>query len=81
VPGALSDPTLELHDSQGNLLESNNDWIDSPHKQALIDSSLAPTNDKESAIILPLAPANYTAIIRGVSNATGIGLVEIYDLD
>jgi hypothetical protein len=81
VPGALSDPILELHDSQGNLLESNNDWIDSPHKQALIDSSLAPTNDKESAIILPLAPANYTAIVRGVNDATGIGLVEIYDLD
>jgi hypothetical protein len=81
VPGALSDPILELRDSQGNLVESNDDWINSAHKQALIDSSLAPTNDKEPAIILPLAPANYTAIVRGVSNATGIGLVEIYDLD
>jgi hypothetical protein len=81
VPGALADPLLELRDSQGNLVDSNNDWINSPHKQALIDSTLAPTNDKESAVILALPPANYTAIVRGVNNTTGIGLVEIYDLD
>jgi hypothetical protein len=81
IAGAIADPFLELRDSQGNLLESNDDWITSAHKQALIDSSLAPTNDKESAILLPLSPANYTAIVRGVNNGTGIGLVEIYNLD
>jgi hypothetical protein len=81
VPGALPDPTLELRDSQGSLIESNDDWGNSANKQALIDSTLAPTNSKESAIIRALAPANYTAIVRGVNNSTGIGLVEIYDLD
>ena len=81
VPGALADPILELRDSQGNLLETNDDWGNSPHKQALIDSTLAPTNSKESATLLSLPPANYTAIVRGVNNSTGIGLVEIYDLD
>jgi hypothetical protein len=72
---------LELRDSQGSLIESNDDWGNSANKQALIDSTLAPTNSKESAIIRALAPANYTAIVRGVNNSTGIGLVEIYDLD
>jgi hypothetical protein len=81
VAGALADPFLELRDAQGNLLESNDDWGDSPHKQALIDSTLAPSNSKESATLLSLAPANYTAVVRGVNNTTGIGLVEIYDLD
>jgi hypothetical protein len=81
VPNALADPILELRDGQGNLLESNDDWGNSPHKQALIDNGLAPANSKESATLLPLPPANYTAIVRGVNNTTGIGLVEIYDLD
>jgi hypothetical protein len=81
VAGALADPFLELRDAQGNLVESNDDWGNSPHKQALIDSTLAPTNPKESATLLSLPPANYTAIVRGVNNTAGIGLVEIYDLD
>ena len=81
VPGALPDPILELRDSQGTLLESNDDWIESRHKQDLIDHGLAPPNDKEPAILLTLPPASYTAIVRGVNGATGIGLVEIYDLD
>jgi hypothetical protein len=81
LAGALPDPFLELHDSQGSLLETNDDWVDSPHKQALIDSGLAPTNNKESATLQALPPASYTAIVRGVNNTTGIGLVEIYDLD
>jgi hypothetical protein len=81
VPNALSDPTLELRDGQGNLLETNDDWVNSPHKQEITDSMLAPPNNKESAIIGALPPANYTAIVRGVNGATGIGLVELYDLD
>jgi hypothetical protein len=81
VPGALPDPLLELRDSQANLLESNDDWVNSPHKQEISDSTLAPPNDKESAVIRALPPGNYTAIVRGVNGATGIGLVELYDLD
>lgn len=81
VPDALADPILELRDAQGSLLESNDDWMNSPHKQALIDSGIAPKNDKEAAIISTLPPSNYTAIVRGVNGTTGVGLVEVYDLD
>jgi hypothetical protein len=79
VQGALSDPVLELYDAAGNLLSGNNDWQDA-QAQALRDANLAPTNDLESAILATLAPGAYTTILRGNSNATGIGLVEVYDL-
>jgi hypothetical protein len=79
VQGALSDPLLELYDASGNLLASNNDWQQA-QAQALRDASLAPSNDLEAAILATLAPGAYTAILRGNGNATGIGLVEVYDL-
>ena len=50
-------------------------------EQLLIDSGLAPTDDRESAMILSLQPGNYTAIVRGKDNSTGVGLVEVYNLD
>jgi probable HAF family extracellular repeat protein len=77
----LADPTVELFGS-GGLITSNDNWMESPNKQEIIDSTIAPSNDFESAIIETLpANAGYTAIVRGVNDTTGIGLVEIYDLD
>jgi hypothetical protein len=81
--GHLDNPTLELRDSDGALLSSNDDWINSPDKQAIMGTGLAPANDQESAILMTL-PANgssYTAIVRGVGGGIGIGVVEVYDLD
>jgi hypothetical protein len=49
-------------------------------EQAIIDSGLAPTEERESALLATLAPGAYTAIVRGVNNTTGVGLVEIYNL-
>jgi hypothetical protein len=80
VIGAMADPTLELHDSNGALLEANDNWVDSPNKQAIIDSTIPPTNNLESAIVRTLSPANYTAIVRGANNTTGIAVVEVYAL-
>jgi photosystem II stability/assembly factor-like uncharacterized protein len=77
----LADPILEVRDASGALLETNDNWMDSPNKQAIIDSTIPPSNDLESAIVRSVAPGNYTAIVRGVSNGTGIGVVEAYDLD
>jgi hypothetical protein len=81
VPGALADPTLELHDSNGAILESNDNWVDSPNKQAIIDSTIPPPNNLESAIVRTLTPANYTAIVRGAGGTTGIAVVEVYALN
>jgi len=77
----LANPILELRDSSNALLEGNDNWIDSPNKKAIIDSTIPPTNDLESAIVRSVAPGAYTAIVRGVSGGTGIGVVEVYDLD
>jgi hypothetical protein len=82
VPGALADPTLELHDGTGATIASNDNWKDT--QQAEIQATgIPPSNDLESAIVATL-PANnsaYTAILRGKNNTTGVGLVEVYDLD
>jgi hypothetical protein len=81
--GKLDDPTLELRDATGALLKSNDNWKDSADKSAIFNAKLAPTNDSESAILatLPAKGATYTAILRGVDGGTGVGVVEVYDLD
>jgi hypothetical protein len=79
VAGALQNPTLDLVNSAGVVLRSNNDWRDSQEGQ-IIATGLAPSDDRESALIETLAPGNYTAIVRGVGNTTGVGLVEAYHL-
>ena len=83
VPGAISDPFLELHDSTGAIVTTNDNWMDnnSADQQTLTDSGLAPTNGLESAIVRTLDPGAYTAILKGANDVTGIGLVEVYDLD
>jgi CSLREA domain-containing protein len=82
VPGKLSDPTLQLVNQQGTILDENDNWVQSPNKQAIMDSGVAPTNDSESAIIatLPSNNAQYTAIVRGVGGATGVAVVEVFAL-
>jgi hypothetical protein len=88
VPNALVDPTLELRDSDGNLVASNNDWqhtviggiITVDQVQDIQNSGHAPTDASESAIIANLPPSNYTAIMRGLNNTMGVALVEVYDL-
>jgi hypothetical protein len=80
VPNALADPTLELRDSNGTLLTSNNDWQDNPSQAAeLTAAGLAPTNPLESGIAATLSPGLYTALLAGLNNGTGVGLVEVYD--
>ena len=79
ISNPLSDPTLELRDVNGALLQSNNDWQQGADAQAITDENLAPTNAKESALLATLAPGAYTAIMQGVAGATGVGLVEVYD--
>jgi hypothetical protein len=79
VPGALSDPTLELHDGNGALMAANDNWRVA-HEAEIMATNLAPSRDAESAIIETLAAGNYTAIVRGVAGATGVGLIEVYHL-
>jgi hypothetical protein len=80
VPNALADPTLELRDSSGTLIRSNDNWMDDPTQKALIIAAgLAPTNSLEPAIAETLPPGQYTALLAGVNNGTGNGLVEVYD--
>jgi hypothetical protein len=81
LSNVLADPTLELHDGNGALLRSNDNWQDDADQAARITAAhLAPSNSRESAIWASLAPGNYTAIVRGKNNGVGIGLAEVYSL-
>jgi hypothetical protein len=85
VPGALGDPTLELHDGSGTTVATNDNWkfddqTDESQEAAIRATTIPPPNDLESALIATLAPGNYTAIVRGKNNTTGVGLVEVYNL-
>jgi hypothetical protein len=80
VPEALANPTLELHDGNGALVVANNDWLDDPAQAAeLIAAGLAPTNNLESGIAATLPPGPYTALLAGLNDGTGNGVVEVYD--
>jgi hypothetical protein len=89
VPDPLANPRLELHNAAGALIGSNDDWqhtiiggvITRSQVADIQNSGHAPTAPTESAIIAELPPGNYTAIVRGVNNTTGVALVEVYDLD
>ena len=77
----LADPTLELHNSNGTTLVSNDDWMDDPVSAAkLTANGLALSDPKESGIFTSLGPGQFTAILAGKNAGTGIGIVEIYNL-
>ena len=80
ISPVLIDPVLELHEAGGSLIASNDNWKDSQQID-IQNSTIAPTNDLESAIVATLSPANYTVVLRGKNGTTGIGLAELYDLD
>ena len=81
--GTLANPTLELRDGSGTLIRSNDDWRIGGQEAEIIATTIPPSSDLESAIVatLPANNAGYTAIVRGVNDGTGIGVVEAYDLD
>ena len=77
IADALQDPKLGLFDGNGNLLASNDNWKDS-QQVAIQATGLAPGDDREPAILTTLIQGNWTAIVRGKNNSTGVGLVEVY---
>ena len=81
VPNRLADPTLDLRDHNGTRVFFNDNWEDNPAQVALIIATgIPPANNLESAIVADLPAGNYTAIVAGKNNGTGVGLVEIYNL-
>ncbi|HKP02321.1 MAG TPA: hypothetical protein VJU77_03080 [Chthoniobacterales bacterium] len=81
VPNPLADPVLELHGTGAFVTINNDDWKDDPAQRPLIEATgLQPTNDFESAIEARLDPGQYTAVVTGKNNTTGVGLIEVYDL-
>ncbi len=80
VSNALQDPVLELHNSSGALIASNDNWQET-QKEQITATGLAPTDTKESAIFTTLPAGNYTAIVRGAGETTGVALLEVYSVN
>jgi hypothetical protein len=80
ISNALQDPTLELHDGQGSIIASNDNWQDS-QAAAIQATTIPPSDPREAAILWPLTPGAYTAIVRGKDNTTGVAVVEAYQLN
>lgn len=79
LPGTMTDPTLTLYNSAGQVVAVNDNWR--TNQAEVLTSGLPPENDLESAIVTTLASGTYTTVLRGVGGATGIALTEVYDLD
>lgn len=81
VSGVLLDPEITLHDVNGATIATNDNWMDDPNMQTVTDVGLAPEDPNEAALYVVLHPGNYTAIVDGVNETSGIGLVESYEID
>ena len=79
ISDPIPDPGLELHDADGALIASNDNWKDTD-KEAIEATGLAPQNDLESALLVTLPAGLYTTVMRGIDDSTGVGLVEVYRL-
>jgi hypothetical protein len=80
IPNRLEDPVLELHNGQGGVVATNDNWEDTD-KEGIEQTTVPPTNAKESAILHSLMPGNYTAVVRGKNNTTGIAVIEAYQIN
>ncbi len=80
VQGVLADPRLDLANSQGTILASNDSWK-ATQQAEITASGFKPSFDVEPAIVATLTPGAYTAIVRGAGTSTGVAIVEVYDLD
>jgi hypothetical protein len=75
----LANPQVDLHDANGAVLASNDDWK-TTQMVTIQASGISPTDDLEAAIIITLPAGAYTAIVSGKNGGTGVGLVEVYNL-
>ena len=80
ITGALQDPTLELYNSSGTFLNGNDDWKDT-QPSVIMATGIAPTDERESSLVITLGTGSFTVVVRGKGQTTGVGLVEVYDLD
>lgn len=81
VANSLADPVLELHNSTGAVIASNDDWQAGAQSPEIFASGYAPPHASESALIATLPQGSYTVIVRGFGNTTGVALAEVYQLD
>ena len=81
IADPLQDPTLELNENDVGTIATNDNWPENANAAEIMTSGLSPSNTNESTLLLSVAPGSYTAVLRGKAGSTGIGVIEVYDLD
>jgi hypothetical protein len=81
LTNVLADPTIELHNENGDLIAADDNWESDPNMQSVVDNGLAPTDPNEAAIFDILVAGKYTVILSGAGATSGLGLVEAYNVD
>jgi uncharacterized delta-60 repeat protein len=82
VVNAMADPQMTLVDqATAAVIATNDNWGDAPNAGAISATGLAPTEAFESAILVTLNPGAYTAVVSGVGGTTGVGIVEVFEID
>ena len=83
VTGVLAQPTLQLL-SGTTVVAQNTNWSTSVDAAAITSGSLQVgafgLANNDSALVVTLAPGNYTAQVSGANNTTGVALIEVYEL-
>jgi hypothetical protein len=80
IASFLTKPELELHDASGSLIAYNFRWPDTQWLE-IENTGLTNLDFDDAVIVQDLAPGAYTAVVKGYGDASGIALVEVYDLD
>ncbi|MBA3833386.1 MAG: hypothetical protein H0X34_16145 [Chthoniobacterales bacterium] len=80
VSPVLANPILKLM-SGATELRSNDDWQNEPNSDDIVSTTIPPSNANESSILIRLEPGAYTAVVTGANDATGIALIEVYEID
>ena len=81
ISNFLADPMLQLFNADGDVIDSNDNWMDDPNESQVADAGLAPSDPNEAALYEALQAGQYTVIVSGVDSTTGVALVEIYQID
>jgi sugar lactone lactonase YvrE len=80
INNPLADPMVELRDKNGAVVIANDNWVEGASDLEVEQYHLEPSNDAEPAVVATLSPGNYTAIVSGKNGGTGVGLVEVYNI-
>lgn len=87
VPGTVANPQLKLYDRNNNVIAQNSGWTtsanaaDIPAAGVQVGAFPLTAGSKDAALLMYVAPGQYTVQLSTTDDATGVGLVEVYEVN